>query len=173
MFFKKWANPGLFSVYFWSFQTNIVTIFTTSKMWKMSIQYPVLGFELTTFWLRVSSLNHQTRLPPETEQCYFPFKVSEWHLFTFIIRCTNRDTIIDGPTRSNDIIYCTSFEPLSSGYAGRLMIKRSRLQVPPGRLFDTVIFFWNAMLEKDKTKPKSGWWWSKFLKFLLGMPQSN
>ena len=27
-------------------------------MWKMSIQYPAPGFELTTFWLRVSSLNH-------------------------------------------------------------------------------------------------------------------
>ena len=27
----------------------------------MSIQYPVLGFKLTTFRLRVSSLNHQTR----------------------------------------------------------------------------------------------------------------
>ena len=29
LFFKKWANPGLFFVYFWSFQTNI-TIFTTN-----------------------------------------------------------------------------------------------------------------------------------------------
>ena len=27
-FFKKWANPGLFFIYFWSFQTNINTIFT-------------------------------------------------------------------------------------------------------------------------------------------------
>ena len=26
-FFKKWANPGLFLVYFRSFQTNIITIF--------------------------------------------------------------------------------------------------------------------------------------------------
>ena len=29
--FFKWANPGLFLVYFRSFQTNIVTIFTTNK----------------------------------------------------------------------------------------------------------------------------------------------
>ena len=29
-FSKKWANPGFFFVYFWSFQTNIITIFTTN-----------------------------------------------------------------------------------------------------------------------------------------------
>ena len=29
-YFFKWANPGLFFVYFWSFQTNIITIFTTN-----------------------------------------------------------------------------------------------------------------------------------------------
>ena len=34
-FFKKWANPGLFFVYFWSFQTNN-TIFTTNQCEKMS-----------------------------------------------------------------------------------------------------------------------------------------
>ena len=28
--FLKWANPGLFFVYFRSFQTNIITIFTTN-----------------------------------------------------------------------------------------------------------------------------------------------
>ena len=26
VFLKKWANPGLFFIYFWSFQTNIITI---------------------------------------------------------------------------------------------------------------------------------------------------
>ena len=30
LFKKKWAKPGLFIVYFWSFQTNIVTNFTTN-----------------------------------------------------------------------------------------------------------------------------------------------
>ena len=35
-------------VYFWSYQTNIVTIFTTNICEKMSIQYMVLGFEFTT-----------------------------------------------------------------------------------------------------------------------------
>ena len=33
-FFKKWANPGLFFVYFRSFQTNNTSL--TTKMWKMS-----------------------------------------------------------------------------------------------------------------------------------------
>ena len=31
LFFKKMGQPGLFFVYFWSFQTNIITIFTTNK----------------------------------------------------------------------------------------------------------------------------------------------
>ena len=45
----KWAmgHPGLFFVYFRSFHTNI-TIFNTNILGKMSIQYPVLGFEPTT-----------------------------------------------------------------------------------------------------------------------------
>ena len=30
IFLKNWANPGLFFVYFWSFQTNN-TIFTTNQ----------------------------------------------------------------------------------------------------------------------------------------------
>ena len=50
-FLKKWANPGLVFVYFWSFQTNN-TIFTTNqcaKNVKMSIQYMTPGFELMTF----------------------------------------------------------------------------------------------------------------------------
>ena len=46
--FFKWANPGLFLVYFRPFQTN-VTIFTTNKCEKISIQYTVPGFEPTTF----------------------------------------------------------------------------------------------------------------------------
>ena len=46
----KWANPGLFFIYFWSFQTNN-TNFTTNKSEKMSIQYTAPGFEPTTSWL--------------------------------------------------------------------------------------------------------------------------
>ena len=44
-FFKKGASPGLFLVYFWSYQTNIITIFTTNVCEKISIQYTVPGFE--------------------------------------------------------------------------------------------------------------------------------
>ena len=55
-FLKKWANLGLFFVYFCLFKQTLQ--FLQQKMWKMSIQYPAPGFELTTFWLRVSSLNH-------------------------------------------------------------------------------------------------------------------
>ena len=60
MFFfkKKWANPGLFFLYFRSFKRNIVTIFTTNICEKMSIQYTVLGFDPTTFGTWVSSHNH-------------------------------------------------------------------------------------------------------------------
>ena len=32
----------------------------------MPIQYPALGFELTTFWLWISSYNHKTRAPAQT-----------------------------------------------------------------------------------------------------------
>ena len=49
VYFFKWANPGLCFVYFWSFQTNIITIFTTNICEKMSIQCMVPGFEPMTF----------------------------------------------------------------------------------------------------------------------------
>ena len=45
--FKKWAESGLFFIYFRSFQTHI-TIFATNKCEKMAIQYTGPGFELTT-----------------------------------------------------------------------------------------------------------------------------
>ena len=34
--FKKWANPGLFFIYFRSFKKNIVRTFTTDQCEKMS-----------------------------------------------------------------------------------------------------------------------------------------
>ena len=46
--FFKWASPGLFFVYFRSFQTNF-TIFTTNTCEKMSIQYMMPGFKPTNF----------------------------------------------------------------------------------------------------------------------------
>ena len=45
--FLNGPTTGLFSIYFWSSQTNN-TIFITNQYDKMSIQYMVPGFELTT-----------------------------------------------------------------------------------------------------------------------------
>ena len=46
----QYTVPGfepmtLFSIYFWSFQTNIITFFTTNTCEQMSIQYTVPGFD--------------------------------------------------------------------------------------------------------------------------------
>ena len=56
LFLKKWAISGLFFSLFLVF-SNKQYIFTTNQCWKMSIQYPVLGFEPTTSWTRVTSHN--------------------------------------------------------------------------------------------------------------------
>ena len=48
-FLKNGPTPASFIIYFWSFQTTIITIFTGNKFEKMSIQYTVLGVEPTTF----------------------------------------------------------------------------------------------------------------------------
>ena len=49
-FKKKWANPGLFFVYFWSFQTNNI-IFTTNQCEKCHV-HSVYGAGIQThdFW---------------------------------------------------------------------------------------------------------------------------
>ena len=47
LFLKKWAILGLFYVF--SSSQTIISILTTNKCEKMSIQYMALGFELTTF----------------------------------------------------------------------------------------------------------------------------
>ena len=58
--FKKMCQPRplfrLFSVF-----SNKQYTFYNKLMWKMSIQYLVLGFEFTTFGLWASSFNHWTR----------------------------------------------------------------------------------------------------------------
>ena len=49
-FLKNWANPGLFFVYFRSFQTNITILQQIYvKIVQMSIQYMAPGFEPTPF----------------------------------------------------------------------------------------------------------------------------
>ena len=53
-FFLKWAILGLCFVYFWPF-SNKQYKFYSKLMWKMSIQYPAPGFELTAFWLCIKS----------------------------------------------------------------------------------------------------------------------
>ena len=63
--FFKWANPGLFFLYFQSFQTNN-TIFTTNQCEKMYILYTAPGFEPTAFRKWVVTHNHYTTaLPPK------------------------------------------------------------------------------------------------------------
>ena len=52
-------QPGVFFVYFHYFQSNITSLQQFNV--KISIQYPVPGFELTTFWFQVSSLDHDTK----------------------------------------------------------------------------------------------------------------
>ena len=47
-FLKKWANPGLFFVYFRSFQTNNTILTTNQCENDMSIQYTAPGFEPKT-----------------------------------------------------------------------------------------------------------------------------
>ena len=48
-FFKKWANPGLFSIYLFSVFPNKHYNFYNKSMWKMSILYTAPGFKPTTF----------------------------------------------------------------------------------------------------------------------------
>ena len=74
LFSKKWANPGLFFIYFQSFQTNINTIFTINQCEKMSMA--------SSIWYRDSNpqpLNHESTpittrpgLPPECILYYVP-----------------------------------------------------------------------------------------------------
>ena len=56
----QWANPGLFFIYFRSFQTNN-TILTTTNV--MSIRYTVQGFEPTTSRTLSSPLTTKPGLP--------------------------------------------------------------------------------------------------------------
>ena len=51
----KWANQGLFIIYFWSFQTNN-TIFTTNQCEKFPNVHPVYNAGIQTHDLRYMSL---------------------------------------------------------------------------------------------------------------------
>ena len=71
VFLKKWAS---FLFIFCLFNQTLNKFYNKS-IWKMSIQYMALGFELTTFWLWVSSLNHNTRAtdPLRTKSVWITF----------------------------------------------------------------------------------------------------
>ena len=56
-FLKKMGQPWPLFIFIFVFSNNI-TNFTTNKREKMSIQYTVLGFELTTIGAWVPSHNH-------------------------------------------------------------------------------------------------------------------
>ena len=63
--FLNGPTPASFIAYFRSFQTNIITIFTTKICEKMSIQYTVPGFEPTNILRKVVPLG-QVRTFTET-----------------------------------------------------------------------------------------------------------
>ena len=51
------AISDLFLIYFQPFSNKHYN-FYNKYVWKMYIQYSVLGFELTASWMQVSSHNH-------------------------------------------------------------------------------------------------------------------
>ena len=53
----KWAILGLFFTHFWSYPHKLYN-FYKEIMWKMSIKYLAMGFELRASWTRVFSHNH-------------------------------------------------------------------------------------------------------------------
>ena len=63
LFLKKWANPGLFFVYFESFQTNN-TIFTINKCEKMSCP--------STIWRNSNPRSSEHESPPITTRPGLP-----------------------------------------------------------------------------------------------------
>ena len=58
IFSIKWANPGLFFVYFWSFFKKNNTNFTTNQCKTMSIQYLALSFDPMNSQTWVVTQNH-------------------------------------------------------------------------------------------------------------------
>ena len=50
-FFKKWTNPDLFFVYFRTFQTNIIKIFTTDQCEKISCPSSISTYNAKIFIL--------------------------------------------------------------------------------------------------------------------------
>ena len=67
--FKKWAVPGFYFLNFWSFSNKHYNFY--SKFFEiMSIQYTVLGFELSSIRTWVSSLTSRPGLRPKLTHLY-------------------------------------------------------------------------------------------------------
>ena len=68
-FFKKWTNPGLFFVYFRTFQTNIIKIFTTDQCEKMSCPSSIMRWDLNPQPLECEPppITSRPWLPPELQ----------------------------------------------------------------------------------------------------------
>ena len=82
VFFKKMGQPGPLFVYFGSFQTNIITIFTTDQCEKMSCPSSIRRRDLNP-----QPLDHEPP-PITTRPGLLPLKIS--FRFTKICFCYNR-----------------------------------------------------------------------------------
>ena len=63
VFKNNWPTLASFIIYFWSFQTNIITNFTTNWCEKNSIQYMVPGLEPMTSWHDYPPITTRPGLP--------------------------------------------------------------------------------------------------------------
>ena len=77
--FFNGPSPATFSIIF--FISNKHYHFYNKYMWKMYIQYVVLGFEPTAFWKWVSYHNHQTRAPAYIYLLSFRSVKFQWILY--------------------------------------------------------------------------------------------
>ena len=66
----KMGQPGPFSVYFRSFQTNIITIFTTNQREKCHV-HPVYGAGI-----RTQDLSNMRHLPKPLDQSSSPLRIT-------------------------------------------------------------------------------------------------
>ena len=86
VFFKKMGQPRpLFIVYFQSFQTNIIRIFTTNICEKSSSSIG-LGFEPTTLEHESPPITTRPGLPPLQDEFRYPDECTEMSI-QVIIRC--------------------------------------------------------------------------------------
>ena len=73
-FFKKMGQPGLFFVYFWSFQTNIITIFTTNKCEKCTSSLRCQDSNPRPLECEPLPITTRPGLPPNLKVLYRPVR---------------------------------------------------------------------------------------------------